>query len=68
LPEDKAGQRARLSSTERKRDTARLCDDIGQRRGGTREEKGRDNASWADANLTGPKNEENPHDRFSWYK
>jgi hypothetical protein len=30
--------------------------------------KGGDNTCWADANLTGPKNEENPHDRFSFYK
>jgi hypothetical protein len=30
--------------------------------------KGGNNASWADVNLTGPKNEENQHDRFSWYK
>jgi hypothetical protein len=27
-----------------------------------------DDASWADVNLTGPKNEENPCGRFSWYK
>jgi hypothetical protein len=27
-----------------------------------------DNASWADGNLAGPKNEENPRDRFCWYK
>jgi hypothetical protein len=25
-----------------------------------------DDASWADANLTGSKNKENPHSRFSW--
>jgi hypothetical protein len=30
--------------------------------------KGEDDASWADANLTGPKNKENLRDRFSWYK
>jgi hypothetical protein len=30
--------------------------------------KGGDDASWADANLTGPKTEENTCDRFSWYK
>jgi hypothetical protein len=30
--------------------------------------KGGNDASWADANLTGPKNEENPRDRFSWYE
>jgi hypothetical protein len=29
--------------------------------------KGGDNVSWADANLTGPKNEENSRDRFSCY-
>jgi hypothetical protein len=27
-----------------------------------------DDASWADTNLTGPKNEENPCGRFSCYK
>jgi hypothetical protein len=31
-------------------------------------EKGCDDASWANASLTGLKNEENPCDRFSWYK
>jgi hypothetical protein len=31
-------------------------------------EKGGDNTSWANANLIEPKNEENPHGRFSWYK
>jgi hypothetical protein len=30
--------------------------------------KGGDNSSGADANLTGPKNEENPRGRFNWYK
>jgi hypothetical protein len=30
--------------------------------------KGGDNTSWADVNLTGPKNEENPRDRFICYK
>jgi hypothetical protein len=29
---------------------------------------GGDDASWVDANLTGLKNEENPRDRFNWYK
>jgi hypothetical protein len=29
--------------------------------------KGRDDVSWADANLTGPKNEENARGRFSCY-
>jgi hypothetical protein len=30
--------------------------------------KGGDDASWADANLTGLKNKENLCSRFSWYK
>jgi hypothetical protein len=28
---------------------------------------GGNDVSWADANLTGPKNEENSRGRFSWY-
>jgi hypothetical protein len=43
-------------------------DDVGRRRGGTREWKRGDNASWADANLTGPKNKENSYSRFNCYK
>jgi hypothetical protein len=31
-------------------------------------EKGGDKVSWADANLTKPKNEENSHGRFNCYK
>jgi hypothetical protein len=27
-----------------------------------------DGVSWADVNLTGSKNEENPRDQFRWYK
>jgi hypothetical protein len=30
--------------------------------------KGEDNVSWANANLTGPKNEENSRSRFSCFK
>jgi hypothetical protein len=30
--------------------------------------KGGDDVNWANVNLTGPKNEENSHGRFSWYK
>jgi hypothetical protein len=30
--------------------------------------KGEDDTSWGDANLTGPKNEESPRGRFSYYK
>jgi hypothetical protein len=52
-------QRARLGSMGRKRDTARRHSDVVRRRSGTRERKGGDNASWADMNLTGPKNEGN---------
>jgi hypothetical protein len=37
----KLSQRARLSSMERKRDTARWRGDVSRRRGGTREAKGR---------------------------
>jgi hypothetical protein len=33
-----------------------------------RREKGGDVISWADANLTKLKNEENSRGRFSWYK
>jgi hypothetical protein len=33
-----------------------------------RREKGEDDSSWADTNLTGLKNEENIRGRFSWYK
>jgi hypothetical protein len=29
--------------------------------------KGGDNASWTDANFTGPKNKENSHGQFSCY-
>jgi hypothetical protein len=31
-------------------------------------ENGVDDVIWAGANLTGPKNKENPHGRFSCYK
>jgi hypothetical protein len=30
--------------------------------------KERDDVSWTNANLTGPKNKETPRVRFSWYK
>jgi hypothetical protein len=30
--------------------------------------KGGDDVNWADLNLTGLKNEENPHSRYNWYK
>jgi hypothetical protein len=30
--------------------------------------KGGDDVSWADTDLTGPKNEENQRSQFSWYK
>jgi hypothetical protein len=52
----KRRQRARLGSMERKRNMAQRRGKIGQRRGGTEEGKGGDDASWVDTNLTGPKN------------
>jgi hypothetical protein len=30
--------------------------------------KGGNDTSWAGVNFTGPKNNENSHGRFSWYK
>jgi hypothetical protein len=33
-----------------------------------RRENGGDDVSWADADLTDPKNKQNPHGTFSWYK
>jgi hypothetical protein len=44
---------------ERKCDTVQQRGDVGWRRGSTREGKGVDDTSWADANLTRLKNEEN---------
>jgi hypothetical protein len=52
----------------RKRDTVRQRDDVSRRRCGTEEGKEGDDVSWANVNLTGPKNEENTHSRFNWYK
>jgi hypothetical protein len=52
----KQRQRAYLCSIEKKRNTARWNADVDRRRGITREKKGGDDVSWADANLTGPKN------------
>jgi hypothetical protein len=53
-------QRAHLGSMARKHDTAQRCDDVDRRRGGTGRGNEGDDASWADSNLTRPKNEENP--------
>jgi hypothetical protein len=33
-----------------------------------RKGKGGNDTNWGDANLAESKNEENPRDRFSWYK
>jgi hypothetical protein len=47
------------------------CDDVTTSAVGEvapRRGKGGDDASWADANLTRPKNKENPHGAFNWYK
>jgi hypothetical protein len=54
-------QQARLGSMGRMRDTVWQCGDIDWRRGGIEERKGGDDVSWADVNLTGPENKENPH-------
>jgi hypothetical protein len=51
----------------REHDTARRRDDIDRKRGDIGEEKGRRQRR-ADVNITGSKNEENLHDRFSYYK
>jgi hypothetical protein len=42
--------------------------DVSRRRGDSGEANGGDGVNWVDTNLTGPKNEENPRDRFSCYK
>jgi hypothetical protein len=39
----------------------RWRNDVGRRRGGTGRGKGGENVSWADVNLTGPKNKENSY-------
>jgi hypothetical protein len=43
--------------------TTSVRGEVAPRRG-----NGGDDASWADVNLSGPKNEENLHGQFSWYK
>jgi hypothetical protein len=48
----KMRQQARLSSMGRKRDMVRWRGDVGWRRGSTDEEKGGDDVSLADENLT----------------
>jgi hypothetical protein len=48
-----------------------LCDGVATSDWGEttpRREKGGDDTSWVDVNLIGPKNEENPRDRLSYYK
>jgi hypothetical protein len=60
--------RAHLASMGRKRERR---DSVATSTGGeATPERGKrgDNASWADANLTGPKNKENSRGRFSCYK
>jgi hypothetical protein len=51
-------QRAHLDSMERKRGTVRWHDDVDRRRGNTGEGTRGNDVSWADMNLTGPKNKE----------
>jgi hypothetical protein len=62
----KRRHRACLNSMGRKHDTTYGV--ISRRRGGTGEGNGEDNISWANVNLTGPKNKENSHGQFSYYK
>jgi hypothetical protein len=45
----------------RKCDTTQQRDDVDRMRDNTRREKGVDDVSWANANLTVPKNKENQH-------
>jgi hypothetical protein len=52
---------------ERKCDTALRHDVVSGGEVAPRREKAGDDASWADPNLTGLKNKENPHGRFSYY-
>jgi hypothetical protein len=52
----------------RKHDTMWQNSDVGWRKGTTGEGKVGDDASCADTNLTGPKNEENTRGRFNCYK
>jgi hypothetical protein len=58
----KRRQRARIGFMGRK------CDDVGRRRGGTVEWKGRRRRQLAGVNLTMPKNKEKSRGRFSYYK
>jgi hypothetical protein len=53
---------------ERKCDTVWWRGDVVRRRYDTRESKGGDNVSWADANLTVLKNKENSRGRLCCYK
>jgi hypothetical protein len=55
----KSSQRACLGSMEKKCDMAWRCGDVDRRRDGLGREKGGDDISWVDVNLTVPKNKEN---------
>jgi hypothetical protein len=61
-------QRAHLGSMGRKCDTVRWHDDVGRRRGGTEEEKGRRRCQLDKHESYWAENEENLYIRFSWYK
>jgi hypothetical protein len=52
----------------RKCDTTRRHDDVGGGKAAPGRRKGGHDANWADANLSGPKNKENPSDRSNCYK
>jgi hypothetical protein len=66
----KRRQRAHLGSMGTKRDTTRWRGDVGWRRDDIEERRGKggDDMSWAHADLTKPKNEENTRGRFNCYK
>jgi hypothetical protein len=64
----KRKQRAHLGSIGRKHGMAQREATLAGGETAPQRGKGGDDASWADVNLTGPKNKENPHGRFSYYK
>jgi hypothetical protein len=64
----KRRQRARLDPMEKKRDTVRQAMTAGGEAAPGRENGG-DDASWADTNVTKPKNEKkNSRNQFSYFK
>jgi hypothetical protein len=64
----KRRQQARIGYMGKKRDMTRRRDDVSGGEVTPRRGKGGDDTSWADMNLTRPKNEKNSCSRFSCYK